>query len=267
MSSTILMAIVLVVMWLVVLVPMFVRRGEDRAELPVDGQVRHRDARAVPPRAVQQRRGRPPAIRDRPARAVRGRHLPDPHRCPGTDAPPAPPHAGRPGRHRPARHAGRAGAVALALAGPGAGACCCSSGTSAGCGPRSAASTSGAPAGPRCSESAAAAAPASASHAVRRSGRVAAAVAAEDASGGLRPVLAPGPGTHADVRHRTGRPPPDRVDGRPGRRRPGLHRPRRGRAGAECAGACPGVRPSPRRQRVSPILLPSTRPRGCGAVR
>jgi hypothetical protein len=32
MSSTILMAIVLVVMWLVVLVPMFVRRGEDRAE-------------------------------------------------------------------------------------------------------------------------------------------------------------------------------------------------------------------------------------------
>ena len=33
MSSTILMAIVLVIMWLVVLVPMFVRRGEDRAEL------------------------------------------------------------------------------------------------------------------------------------------------------------------------------------------------------------------------------------------
>lgn len=33
MSSTILMAIVLVVMWLVVLVPMFVRRGDDRAEL------------------------------------------------------------------------------------------------------------------------------------------------------------------------------------------------------------------------------------------
>jgi hypothetical protein len=32
-SSTILMAIVLVIMWLVVLVPMFVRRGEDRAEL------------------------------------------------------------------------------------------------------------------------------------------------------------------------------------------------------------------------------------------
>lgn len=32
MSSTILMAIVLVVMWLVVLVPMFVRRGDDRAE-------------------------------------------------------------------------------------------------------------------------------------------------------------------------------------------------------------------------------------------
>ena len=32
MSSTILMAIVLVVMWLVVLVPMFVRRGEDRDE-------------------------------------------------------------------------------------------------------------------------------------------------------------------------------------------------------------------------------------------
>ena len=32
MSSTILMAIVLVVMWLVVLVPMFVRRGEERAE-------------------------------------------------------------------------------------------------------------------------------------------------------------------------------------------------------------------------------------------
>jgi hypothetical protein len=31
-SSTILMAIVLVIMWLVVLVPMFVRRGEDRAE-------------------------------------------------------------------------------------------------------------------------------------------------------------------------------------------------------------------------------------------
>jgi hypothetical protein len=31
-SSTILMAIVLVVMWLVVLVPMFVRRGDDRAE-------------------------------------------------------------------------------------------------------------------------------------------------------------------------------------------------------------------------------------------
>ena len=33
MSSTILMAIVLVIMWLVVLVPMFVGRGEDRAEL------------------------------------------------------------------------------------------------------------------------------------------------------------------------------------------------------------------------------------------
>ncbi len=33
MSSTILMAIVLVIMWLVVLVPMFVRRGEDRSEL------------------------------------------------------------------------------------------------------------------------------------------------------------------------------------------------------------------------------------------
>ncbi len=33
MSSTILMAIVLVIMWLVVLVPMFVRRGEDRAEI------------------------------------------------------------------------------------------------------------------------------------------------------------------------------------------------------------------------------------------
>ncbi|HEV7656931.1 MAG TPA: hypothetical protein VGP36_19655 [Mycobacteriales bacterium] len=33
MSSTILMAIVLVIMWLVVLVPMFVRRGDDRAEL------------------------------------------------------------------------------------------------------------------------------------------------------------------------------------------------------------------------------------------
>ena len=33
MSSTILMAIVLVVMWLVVLVPMFVRRGDERAEL------------------------------------------------------------------------------------------------------------------------------------------------------------------------------------------------------------------------------------------
>ena len=33
MSSTILMAIVLVIMWLVVLVPMFVRHGEDRAEL------------------------------------------------------------------------------------------------------------------------------------------------------------------------------------------------------------------------------------------
>ncbi len=32
MSSTILMAIVLVVMWLVVLVPMFVRRGDERAE-------------------------------------------------------------------------------------------------------------------------------------------------------------------------------------------------------------------------------------------
>jgi hypothetical protein len=32
-SSTILMAIVLVVMWLVVLVPMFVRRGDERAEL------------------------------------------------------------------------------------------------------------------------------------------------------------------------------------------------------------------------------------------
>jgi hypothetical protein len=32
-SSTILMAIVLVIMWLVVLVPMFVRHGEDRAEL------------------------------------------------------------------------------------------------------------------------------------------------------------------------------------------------------------------------------------------
>jgi hypothetical protein len=32
-SSTILMAIVLVIMWLVVLVPMFVRRGEERAEL------------------------------------------------------------------------------------------------------------------------------------------------------------------------------------------------------------------------------------------
>jgi hypothetical protein len=32
MSSTILMAIVLVIMWLVVLVPMFVRRGDDRAE-------------------------------------------------------------------------------------------------------------------------------------------------------------------------------------------------------------------------------------------
>jgi hypothetical protein len=31
-SSTILMAIVLVIMWLVVLVPMFVRRGDDRAE-------------------------------------------------------------------------------------------------------------------------------------------------------------------------------------------------------------------------------------------
>jgi hypothetical protein len=33
MSSTILMAIVLVIMWLVVLVPMFVRRGDDRAEV------------------------------------------------------------------------------------------------------------------------------------------------------------------------------------------------------------------------------------------
>lgn len=33
MSSTILMAIVLVIMWLVVLVPMFVRRGDERAEL------------------------------------------------------------------------------------------------------------------------------------------------------------------------------------------------------------------------------------------
>lgn len=33
MSSTILMAIVLVIMWLVVLVPMFVRHGDDRAEL------------------------------------------------------------------------------------------------------------------------------------------------------------------------------------------------------------------------------------------
>jgi hypothetical protein len=32
-SSTILMAIVLVIMWLVVLVPMFVRRGDDRSEL------------------------------------------------------------------------------------------------------------------------------------------------------------------------------------------------------------------------------------------
>jgi hypothetical protein len=33
MSSTILMAIVLMIMWLVVLVPMFVRRGEERSEL------------------------------------------------------------------------------------------------------------------------------------------------------------------------------------------------------------------------------------------
>lgn len=50
MSSTILTIIVLVVMWLVVLVPMFVRRGEDHTEVhssePVDGPVRVLDRRA-----------------------------------------------------------------------------------------------------------------------------------------------------------------------------------------------------------------------------
>ena len=61
MSSTILMAIVLVVMWLVVLVPMFVTPRRRAGRDPVDGPVRHRDAGAVPPLAGHRRGRRPPA--------------------------------------------------------------------------------------------------------------------------------------------------------------------------------------------------------------
>ena len=210
MSSTILMAIVLVIMWLVVLVPMFVRRGEDRAEL------RSMDRFATAMRVLSRRAPSSGGVAGRRRYAT---------------APPAPYADGTSpirtaARERMLRRRRRTLAVLAGIA------------------------LLAAPAALALSPwlwlaqvpatlllvgyvgwlrtqvrreyerrtrraalfgEAAAAAPASASHAVRRSGRVAAAVAAEEATEAVRPVLAPGPGAHPDVRHRTGRPPPDRV--------------------------------------------------------
>ena len=72
------------------------------------------------------------------------------------------------------------------------------------------------------------------------------------------PLVAPGPGAGPDLRHRPGGPPPRRQPGRPRRRRPlaGRSRPVRRRRRAVARG-----------QRVAAPLLPSTPTRGCSAVR